>query len=77
MTKTQSTVNEVLSHNAAANSVLRRHGIALNSRIALNDAARATNIVPDELCAMLEVQMRRAARREVSHLYGFQHEVEA
>jgi hypothetical protein len=74
MTKTQSTVNEVLSHNEAANSVLRRHGIALNSRISLNDAARAANIVPDELCAMLEVQMRRAARREVSHMYGFQHE---
>ena len=74
MTKTQSTVTEVLSHNEAANTVLRRNGIELNNRIALNDAARAANIVPDELCAMLEVQMRRAARRSVSHAYGFQAE---
>lgn len=72
MTKTQSTVNEVLSHNEAATSVLRRHGIALSNRIALNDAARAANIVPDELCAMLEVQMRRSARRAQQHTYGFQ-----
>jgi hypothetical protein len=73
----QATVSEVLDHSHEADGVVQDYQINPHSRLTLADAARAANLVPDELSAMLEVRMRRAARRPEVHIFGFQSEPEA
>jgi hypothetical protein len=57
------TVDQVLAHDHKASKILRSWGIDATSRMSLDSAAAAASVTPDELLAVLEMRMRREARR--------------
>ncbi len=69
----QQSTEWVASHIAGAGVVMRRYGIASNSRMPLDVAAAAASVTPDELLAVMESRARRMAQRRpaVDHPYEF------
>ena len=60
----QQTIDQALAHDRPLMStVLRGYRIDPTSRMSLADAAIAASVNPDELRAVIELRMRRAARK--------------
>ncbi len=59
----QWTVDQVVEKIAGAENVLRPQGISVTNRLSLANAAAATTIETDELLAMMDYRLRRAAQK--------------